>query len=546
MRDKPRLAAKAVLLFIIILCNNPSIYAQQDTIITSTEFQPVWSLKNNLFYDATLTPNVCAEVRTGSRSSLQAFYGLNPWRFSDTKRLRHWSLMPEFRYWLSGETFRGWFTGIHAIGGEYNVAGVKLPFGLFKDLEHHHYEGWYAGGGLTLGHAWRLADHWRIEAALGLGFIHFDYDKYVNEVCGPLLESGPYNYVGPTKLALNLAYVIGKKKETVVKIIESVPLPVAEPVWQLCYVTPQAEPEKSRSLSGKAFLDFVVNKTDIRRDYRRNASELAKVEETIDVVRKDPNTTITHISIHGYASPEGGYQSNVRLAEGRAKAFKDYVRLLIDLPDALFSVASTPEDWQGLIDHLENKSGTPLLQERLGEVSPILAIAKSDLAPDEKERQLKQKYPQQWKQLLADVFPGLRHSDYEVCYTIRPFTVEEAREIIRTKPQQLSLNEMFLVANTYTAGSQAYDDVFETAVRMYPDDQTANLNVAIIALRKNDLTAAERYLQKAGRSAEASNARGVLAAKQGRYEEAKAAFRQAAPLPEAEHNLGELQRVTMQ
>ncbi len=536
MRDKSRLAAKAVLLFIIFLCNNPLIRAQQDTIITSTEFQPVWSLKNNLLYDATLTPNIGAEVRTGSRTSLQAFYGLNPWRFSDTKRLRHWSVMPEFRYWLSGETFRGWFTGIHALGGEFNVAGVKLPFGLFKDLEHHHYEGWYAGGGLTIGHAWRLADHWRLEAAVGLGFIHFDYDKYVNEVCGPLLESGPYNYVGPTKLALNLAYVIGKKKETVVKIIEAVPLPVAEPEWQLCYVTPQAEPEKSRSLSGKAFLDFVVNKTDIRRDYRRNASELAKVEETIDVVRKDPNTTITHISIHGYASPEGGYASNARLAEGRAKAFKDYVRLLIDLPDALFSVASTPEDWQGLIDHLEHQ----------GDQAAILAIAKSDLDPDEKERQLKQKNPQQWKQLLADVFPGLRHSDYEVRYTIRPFTVEEAREIIRTKPQQLSLNEMFLVANTYTAGSQAYDDVFETAVRMYPNDETANLNAAVIALNKNDLAAAERYLAKAGRSAEAQNARGVLAAKQGHYQEAEAAFRQAARLSEAQHNLEELQRVAAQ
>ena len=175
------------------------------------------------------------------------------------------------------------------------------------------------------------------------------------------------------------------------------------------------------------------------------------------------------------------------------------------------------------------------------ESDKILAIAKSDAEPDVKERQLKQRYPAQWKQLLADVFPSLRHSDYKVSYTIRPFTVEEARDIIRTKPQQLSLNEMFLVANTYAPGSKDYDEVFETAVRIYPDDETANLNAAVIALRKGNLTAAAHYLEKAGNNAEAQNARGVLAAKQGDYSAAEAAFG-LSTIKEAKHNLEELQR----
>lgn len=519
------------------------------------EFYPTWSLKNNLLYDATLTPNIGAEVRLGSRSTLQLFYGLNPWKWSDTKKWCHWSLMPEYRYWLNREKapFRGWFTGVHALGGEFNVCGVKMPFGMMKWLKDNRYEGWYVGGGLTLGHAWRLSDHWRLEAALGIGYIRLKYDQYENEWCGDLVKSDVYHYVGPTKLALNIGYVFGRTKET--KIIREVPvIPEApapyKPSFALAYMVPKAEQEKARELSGQAYLDFVVNKTDIRPDYRNNAAELRKVEETINVVRRDPNITITHIGIHGYASPEGSYQSNARLAEGRAQAFQRYVQQLIDLPARLFSVESTPEDWQGLIAFLGNPRedlGNPMTdlgQPRMTyeNLDAILAIAKGDAAPDEKERQLKQKYPQQWKQLLADVFPGLRHSDYRVSYTIRPFSIDEAKEIIRQKPQQLSLNEMFLVANTYQAGSQDYNDVFETAVRMYPDDETANLNAAVIALGKDDLTAASRYLAKAGNSAQARNARGVLAAKQGRYEEAEAAFRQAA-IPEASHNLDELHKV---
>jgi len=99
---------------------------------------------------------------------------------------------------------------------------------------------------------------------------------------------------------------------------------------------------------------------------------------------------------------------------------------------------------------------------------------------------------------------------------------------------------MFLVANTYDPGSQDYNDVFETAVRMYPNDEMANLNAAVIALAKNDLAAAQRYLLKAGTSPQAQNARGVLAVKQSRFDDAERLFRENA-LPGAQHNLSELQ-----
>ncbi len=505
-------------------------------VCSTAQAQQTWSLKNNLLYDATLTPNLGFEGKVGKRSTLQLFYGLNPWKFSETKKLRHWSLMPEYRYWLSDKgPFGGWFTGVHALGGEFNVGGDVWPISFVKTLKENRYEGWFIGGGLTIGHAWRLSDHWNLEAALGVGYIRFKYDKYANEWCGPLLESKPYNYVGPTKLALNISYVFGKQPQPIIVELEPelVPMPVVEPYkpdYHLAYLEPKAEQEKARNLKGQAYLDFVVNKTDIRRDYRRNADELRKVEETINVVRQDPNITITHIGIHGYASPEGSYASNARLAEGRAQAFKDYVQQLIDVPARLFSVESTPEDWEGLERALEKD----------GDVQ-VLAIVRSDAKPDEKERLLKTRYPAQWKQLLTDVFPALRHSDYTVSYTIRPFTIDEAKEIIRQKPQQLSLNEMFLVANTYTPGSQDFNEVFETAVRMYPDDETANLNAAVIALQKNDLQAAERYLKKAGNSPQALNARGVLAVRSGDKQAAERFWRQST-LPEAQHNLKELEK----
>lgn len=89
--------------------------------------------------------------------------------------------------------------------------------------------------------------------------------------------------------------------------------------------------------------------------------------------------------------------------------------------------------------------------------------------------------------LLADVYPALRHSDYAIDYTIRSFTTpEEIIEVMRTAPQKLSLQELYVAALSQEPGSDLYNEAFEIAVRMYPDDPTANLNAANSAMQRRD------------------------------------------------------------
>lgn len=309
--------------------------------------------------------------------------------------------------------------------------------------------------------------------------------------------------------------------------------PLPEPL--VSFIVPAVEAEKHREYSGRAFLDFPVNKTDIRPDYRNNRRELSQILATIDVVRTDPNASITAISIHGYASPEGSYSNNDRLASGRAAALRDYVGSLYSFPSSIFTVQSTPEDWEGFRKFATDSVGLP-------DRSAILAIIDSDLEPDRKDREIKTKFSATYKYILENWYPALRHSDYTVSYTVRPFTVEEAREIIKTKPQQLSLNEMFGVAATYEPGSQAYNEVMETAVRMYPADPVANLNAASASLLSGNLASASRYLERAGDSPEAIHLRGILAYRQGDREKAREFISRAADagLEEAKTNLKQL------
>jgi len=290
----------------------------------------------------------------------------------------------------------------------------------------------------------------------------------------------------------------------------------------VAYVTPRPQVEKTYTLEGRAFLDFPVNRTEIYPNYRNNPRELAKIVETIDVVRNDTNATITAISIHGYASPEGPYDNNVRLSIGRAAALRDYVRNLYRFgPGVHFDVKNTPEDWAGL-DSLVRTSNLEVKDD-------LLALIRTDMEPDAKDDAIKRRWPDTYRFILAAWYPALRHSDYVVSYSVRQFTSpEEAKRVYLEKPQQLSLKELFMVAGTYAPGSAAYNEVFETAVRLYPDDPVANLNAANIAVGQRDLDKAEAYLAKAGDAPEVHNARGAVALLRGDYAAARPLLQRAA------------------
>ena len=259
---------------------------------------------------------------------------------------------------------------------------------------------------------------------------------------------------------------------------------------QLLYVYPQAEAVKSRSLSGSAFIDFPVDKTVIYPEYRQNTHELGKIQASIDSVRNDKDITITSVWLKGYASPESPYSHNRDLAIGRTAALKHYI--------------NQPEDWGGLRRYVEKTN--------LAHRTEILNMIDSNLEPDAKEAKIKRTYPEEYRFLLQNCYPALRHTDYRIDYVIRSFSdVEEIKRIMQTQPQKLSLNEFYLVARTYEPGSVEFNDVFETAVRMYPDDETANLNAANSAMQRKDLESAKRYLSKTGDSPQAVYARGAYA-----------------------------------
>lgn len=328
---------------------------------------------------------------------------------------------------------------------------------------------------------------------------------------------------------------LGNEKVASRIILEGVKVYNAIP--NVAYLVPEVEAVKSRSESNNVFLDFPVARTEINPGFGNNPRELAKIEGIINEIRNDKNVQVTGVMITGYASPEGNIDFNNQLSRGRAEALRNYLSMKGAISPYMCQVGYGGEDWQGLSRLVQNSYIEPK--------NAILNII-HNMTGEFRKQQLKGLGGGSvYQRLLHGLYPQLRRVVARIDYTARGFNVEEAKRVIKTHPRQLSLNEMYLVANTYREGSSDFVEVFEIAVKMFPDDAVANLNAAASALLEKDLIRAERYLQKASKNTpEYYNNLGVLEMMKGNNQRAKNLFLRASESNSdaALRNLDELKR----
>ncbi len=193
---------------------DPVIVNQYNTqlpaILNIPKSGPKVALKTNLLYGgATLTPNLGIEIGLGKKTTLDISAGYNPWNLNgennDNKKLVHYLIQPEFRWWLC-ERFNGHFFGVHGLFSHYNIAGHDIPLIDFE--KQFRYEGYAYGGGVSYGYHWMLSKHWGLEFTIGVGAAYLKYDKYDCARCRDKIGTESKTYFGPTKAGINLVFII--------------------------------------------------------------------------------------------------------------------------------------------------------------------------------------------------------------------------------------------------------------------------------------------------------------------------------------------------
>lgn len=310
----------------------------------------------------------------------------------------------------------------------------------------------------------------------------------------------------------------------------------------VAYIQPTVEVVKTRSEQYEAHLDFPVSKSVILPDFMNNHAELTNIQNMFHKVQSDKNLTVTGISIEGFASPEGPLKLNEKLSQQRAEALMKYLSTNEKIPANLYKVKFGGENWDGLVAALEKST--------MKDKDTFINIIKNTTDDARRKQEIMRVGGgAPYRTMLKEIYPGLRKVNCKIDYTVVNFDVEQGRVVIKENPKYLSLNEMYQVANSYPKGSNDFINVFDIAVRMYPNDEVANLNAAAVSLTKKDLESALKFMNKANhQTAEFINNTGVFNFLSGDVARAKAAFQQAAQMGNeaAAANLKELQRITEQ
>lgn len=298
------------------------------------------------------------------------------------------------------------------------------------------------------------------------------------------------------------------------------------------YIMPSPS-ELTQSSQNSIDVYFPVNKSNISNTFMDNSQEMSDLKDAL------AQAGVKSIHLMGYASPEGPIDFNRSLAARRAEAVKSY--LTTNYPDTKVAITtdSSPANWDA-VKKLLSESAIENWRDIVG------IIDNNSIAAADKNNTIRERYPEDYNFMLTTWYPKLRLTNITIEHDKRNLTVDEAKRVMRNTPQQLTLDDLYLIALSYDKGSKEWDEVILLAVEGYPQSNEARINAANVAMANGNYTKAAEYLQGVPDSIPAAaNARGILAMSQGRYEQAMTLFQQAlrGGVSEASYNITLLQEL---
>ena len=268
----------------------------------------------------------------------------------------------------------------------------------------------------------------------------------------------------------------------------------------------------------EASVKFLIQQANLRKSELKNNSvqEFVRLLQQINSDREGLN--LKDVEVSAYASPDGGFALNEKLAEQRQKNTQQYVEQELKsakLTDAAVDAKYTAEDWDGFQELVKASS----IQDK----DVILRVLSMYKDPQEREQQIKN-ISSAFRELADGILPQLRRSRMIINYE----TVGRSDEQINTQfaqdPGKLSVEEL-LYAATLTENDAQKEKIYKTTTEVYPADPRAFNNLATLAYAKGNIQQAQQYVQQAQRInanlAEANANLGMMALANGNIAEAQ-------------------------
>ncbi|MBO5157603.1 MAG: tetratricopeptide repeat protein [Prevotella sp.] len=273
-----------------------------------------------------------------------------------------------------------------------------------------------------------------------------------------------------------------------------------------------------------ANVNFLIQQAELRKSELKNNSvqEFVKLLNEINNDRERLN--LNNIEVSAYASPDGGFKLNDKLANKRQQNSEKFVSQTLKKAkmDANVDANYTAQDWDGFQELVKASN----IQDK----DVILRVLSMYKDPEEREAQIKN-MSATFRELADGILPQLRRARMTINYELIGRSDAQIEEQFNSDAKQLSLEEM-LYSATLTNDNAEKAKRYAKAAEVYPNDARAFNNLATLAYANGDYSKAKDYLNKAlsidSKSAESKANLGMIALQSGDVKGAEALISQAA------------------
>ena len=306
-----------------------------------------------------------------------------------------------------------------------------------------------------------------------------------------------FNYLDCNKADMYLSFIarIGSKPVYIPAVKVATGIIATSELYKNSLKTAQAaiSPDGFQRINAKkqeAAIKFLIQQAQLRQSELKNNSVQEFVKLLSQINKDREGLKLNDVEVSAYASPDGGFELNDRLALQRQKNTQDYVEQQLrrqNLGTAAVDAKYTAEDWEGFQELVKASN----IQDK----DVILRVLSMYKDPQEREQQIKN-ISSAFRELADGILPQLRRSRMIINYETVGRSDEQIQQQLKADPKKLSTDEI-LYAATLTNDARAKEDIYKLATEVYPNDARAYNNIATMEYAAGNLDAAKSYIEQA-------------------------------------------------
>lgn len=286
---------------------------------------------------------------------------------------------------------------------------------------------------------------------------------------------------------------IGKKTKQLPDVKIGYGILATSQLLRYCTVTGAVAPDAYQRIIAQkqeANIKFLINQANLRTSETGSVSiqDLVKILKEIN----DNNETraLQGIEVSAYASPDGKYDFNEKLAEKRQDVSDKFLQGQLKKIGMKADVNTkyTAEDWDGFQQLIS--------QSNLQDKEVILRVLSMYQDPEEREQQIRN-MSSVYTEIADGILPELRRARLLVSYDVIGRSDDQILAQFNEDPNKLSVEEMLYGGNRLVSDPAQKAVWYTRTQEIYPSDYRAFNNYAQLAIMRGDSQQAEKYLNKA-------------------------------------------------